>query len=449
MPRAKRRSAESDGNAAPASASTAPSRAKRSKDATQKNNTSGNASIALEAPKKAGANLSKVSEKVKDDTSADAQPLTATASNVNAAEKEKEKDNVSGSATEGKKQTPREKHEAENAAQEKAILAKMASPEGLEYRCMSRPWKDRKAEWRDDEDMDEEPDEEDMEQCIEENKKYSEATPEEVPEWPWVVTKMGNYLVNEYTDQAQRRDQDNFDMYVYNDFTGYGLQEVVENQLVAFHEEYTKKDSDPHRVFVHMEAMAIWLFINELAPWVGLDDGDRLCATVDAIGRALLTALNALERADLLKPDSKVKNLPMVLSMFLSLASDLDGTGAMERDMLGADKDQTWPHAVVAYARAHDIDLKGKGIYGSAETVDKFDDMGMEDFKKKAGPDRWGFKTAFKAFTAHWAAPSGPKKKTLGGEFFDIIKKSSAYRKKHAFDGKDPLDKMDPDRLVH
>ncbi|KAF2496641.1 hypothetical protein BU16DRAFT_525798 [Lophium mytilinum] len=448
MPRAKRQLAESDGNVAAASASTAPNRAKRSKVATEKNNASGNASIALEAPKKAAPKRSKASEKVKDGTSADAQPPTATISNVKAAEMEKEKDNNSGPATKGKKQTLREKHEAENAAQQRAILAKMASPEGLEYRCISRPWEDRKAEWADDEDMDEEPDEKEEERCIKENKKYTEAKPDEVPEWPWVVTKMGNYLVNEYTDQARRRDQDEFGMYVYNDYNGYGLQEVVENQLVAFHEEYTKKDSDPHRVFVHMEAMALWLFTSELAPWVGLDDGDRFCATVDTIGRALLTALNALERADLLKPDSKVKNLPMVLSMFLSIADDLDGVGALENDMLGADNDRTWLHAVVAYAQAHDIDLKGKGIYGTAEAVYKFDGMDMEDFKK-AGPDRWGFKTVFKTFTAHWAAPSGPKKKTLGGESFDIIKKSAAYRKKHAFDRKDPLDMMDPDRLIH
>jgi len=321
----------------------------------------------------------------------------------------------------------------------------MASPEGLEYRCMSRPWEDRKAEWRD---LGEEPDDEDMERYREENKKYSEATPEEVPEWPWVITKMGNYLVNVYTDQAERRDQDNFDMYVYNDFTGYGLQEVVENQLVAFHQEYIKKDSDPHRVFVHMEAMAIWLFTSELSPWMGLDDGDRLCATVDAIGQAFLTALNALERADLLKPDSKVKNIPMVMSMFLSLADDLDGTGAMELDMLGLEIEQTWPQAVVAYAQAHDLNLEGKGIYGSAEIADKFDDMSMEEFKKRRSSDRWGFKRAFKTFSAHWAEQIG-RKNILGGEFFDIIKQSPAYRKQHAYDGKDPLDKMDPDRLVH
>lgn len=150
--------------------------------------------------------------------------------------------------------------------------------------------------------------------------------------------------------------------------------------------------------------MLVWVPITNPSI-AGLNDGDRLCETIDAIGQALLTALNVLERADLLKPDSKVKNLPVVLSMFLYFAGDLDDTGAMERDMSGAAKEQIWPNAVVAYANEHDIDLKGKGVYGIADTVDKFDDMELKAFKKKAGPDRWGWKKAVRCPSSATLSP--------------------------------------------
>lgn len=177
--------------------------------------------------------------------------------------------------------------------------------------------------------------------------------------------------------------------------------------------------------------------------WCGLDDGQRASATVDMISTVLLTSLNALERADLLASDSKVKNIALVLSMFLALARTM--SDAMEIDMHGQSEQQTWPNAIVAYAKGHNIEIKG--VYGIDEIIHDFDDTNIADFKNKPGPDRWRFKNKFKEFTIRWAA-DGSKKNAIGRAAYYITKMSAAERKKYNFDREDPLDKIDPEGLI-
>lgn len=161
----------------------------------------------------------------------------------------------STSNAKGKKNTTR----ADIDEEQRIIDEKLASPESLEYICVSRPWEDRNREWMEDEDFDEEPSKKEIKRCEKENKQVAKKLSADCPDWPWIVTRMGNYLVNTYRDEAERRDQDNFGMYIYNDFSGYGPQEVIENQLVAFNEVFNKKDYDPHRLWILLEAVAFWL----------------------------------------------------------------------------------------------------------------------------------------------------------------------------------------------
>ncbi|KAF2815195.1 uncharacterized protein BDZ99DRAFT_459125 [Mytilinidion resinicola] len=408
-------------------------------------------------PQKKTAELSEAAENENDDAGAAQAPeKISEQSEVTVQEDEADADaDTSVSATTDDELTAREQHEAENAAQAKIVNDKMASPEGLEYRCMPRPWQDLRREWRDaaynnatSESFDGESVEvggaKEMERAQEESKRFLEKTPAEAPSWRWTVTNMANYLVNTYKDDAECRNPDNFGMYIYNDFAGYGLQEVIENQLVMFHEEFNKEDCDPHRLFVYMEAMAIWLFTSDMSHWTGLNDGARVSATMDIIGRCLLTSLNALERADLLEPGSKVKNIPMVLSMFLDFADDGEGTTAMHFDMDGNENPQTWPYFVVAYVNAHGIDIEGKGLYGIDSIADGYDDEEMAIFEEhEPGPDRWGFSAAFEAFATHWEVHAGQSNK------YDIIAMEPEERMEYAFDHQDPLDTMDPDYLIH
>ena len=51
------------------------------------------------------------------------------------------------------------------------------------------------------------------------------------PEHQWIVTKKGFELMQDWMDQADRRCPDLFDMYIFNDFHGYGICEVIENMV--------------------------------------------------------------------------------------------------------------------------------------------------------------------------------------------------------------------------
>lgn len=50
---------------------------------------------------------------------------------------------------------------------------------------------------------------------------------------PWVVTKEGYELAAEWRVQRGKRDQEAFGMYIFNDWTGYGICEVIENMVLV------------------------------------------------------------------------------------------------------------------------------------------------------------------------------------------------------------------------
>ena len=54
---------------------------------------------------------------------------------------------------------------------------------------------------------------------------------DESPGHVWVFTREGYSLSDHWYDEQMKRDQDAFGMYIYNDFSGYGVMEVMENQV--------------------------------------------------------------------------------------------------------------------------------------------------------------------------------------------------------------------------
>lgn len=77
-------------------------------------------------------------------------------------------------------------------------------------------------------------------------------------------------LENKYGIQEQKRDQDKFRMYIYNDFTGYGLQEVIENQLAAWAKEFRRKEPIPYEIWMMMQAFAFWVNATDLGAWYSM-----------------------------------------------------------------------------------------------------------------------------------------------------------------------------------
>ena len=56
-------------------------------------------------------------------------------------------------------------------------------------------------------------------------------SPKDFPDWKWLITRQGYAMVLHLKFEAQKRDQDLFGQYHYNDYSAYGFQEVVENHV--------------------------------------------------------------------------------------------------------------------------------------------------------------------------------------------------------------------------
>jgi hypothetical protein len=56
-------------------------------------------------------------------------------------------------------------------------------------------------------------------------------------------------------------------MFIYNDFTGYGLQEVVQNQLSAFNKELLSDKPNPFALWYMMESLAWWFNSADTTLW--------------------------------------------------------------------------------------------------------------------------------------------------------------------------------------
>lgn len=91
--------------------------------------------------------------------------------------------------------------------------------------------------------------------------KYRNKPAADFPDYPWKRSTKCRKLDNRYSIQVQKRDQDMFGCYFYNDFTGYGMQEVIENMLMEWKKEYSKKDASPWLLWASVEQLGF--FFNE------------------------------------------------------------------------------------------------------------------------------------------------------------------------------------------
>ncbi|KAF2182399.1 hypothetical protein K469DRAFT_690860 [Zopfia rhizophila CBS 207.26] len=339
------------------------------------------------------------------------------------------------------KQVEKKKAAIQNKRRKQAAVAAAPDPEDaarqLEYITFPQP------HWS----LDPETSESKLKAIQKEAKKYDGKPAHDFPGYPFIISKAADKLLDKYNLETAKRDQDLFGMYIYNDFTGYGLQEVIENQLAAINSLMAKKPEPPAvTLWVQLSAFAHWLNTQELGPWMMMDDGERWNDTVAMIGIGILATLNALERANLLKRDSLIKDIGLVLSLLGSfVATCCDHVG--EAPYISNSREVCWPYKIVAYAKAHDIEISG--VHGIEKTfVEEYDDEDEANrWKRKECVDRWGWGTKWKHMLANYGN-NGPYiiqgQRRLGGTFYDITQHSSAERKKHHFEGKDPLDPKNP-----
>ena len=291
--------------------------------------------------------------------------------------------------------------------------------------------------------------------------RYDGKPAEKFPNWPYVISQVTAELVKKYSLESIKRDEDSFDMVVSNDFTGYGLQEVIENQLTAINSLMAKRhvsaDELAVGLWVRLSAFAHWTQSQQLAPWFMMDDGQRWQDTVAMIGIAILATLNALDRAKLLMEHSPVRDLGLVLALLGDFICDCLDQATTIPYLSSNPREICWPYKIVSYAKANGIKIKGvRGI--EERFVQKFDDVDEANYwKRKECVDRWGWGTKVGDILSQITLPndlkwrilcqaygeprhifhSGPP---LGGNYFDITRWPAAERKKYHFENKDPLE---------
>ncbi|KAF8536955.1 hypothetical protein BDD12DRAFT_807343 [Trichophaea hybrida] len=91
------------------------------------------------------------------------------------------------------------------------------------------------------------------------------------------LTTKGYSLLEKMNTQGDACDQDLHGLYINNDFTGYGLVEVLENGIALWEKEWVKKTRKAEALWSCVEAVAVWINDGEIR-WHMIDDGDRLAS---------------------------------------------------------------------------------------------------------------------------------------------------------------------------
>ncbi|KAJ5815648.1 hypothetical protein N7474_007425 [Penicillium riverlandense] len=287
----------------------------------------------------------------------------------------------------------------------------------------------------DDEPESKEEDEDKMKDTCDDGKTcLCEKSAAEYPDHPWIFTFAGQQKFLTSMIQLSLRNPDCFGMYVYNDSYGWGIMEVVENLLVDFEEA----EGNWKEQWAMCEAIALFWLRGDPTPLYMVDDGDHVNQLADLIGAMFLSMLATLGRNGLLKEESEVKNLGMIMGLYIRIGFD----DTLDFDNLSA--------RVFAYATKNNIKLGGlKKLQSRVDDLQAEVDKITLPASEAKNNDPWDWKKLLNSYEGY----SGDipvyaiKPNKMGGDGCDITTWSSAKRKKHSFDNKDPLGKKEMDAI--
>lgn len=214
------------------------------------------------------------------------------------------------------------------------------------------------------------------------------------PGHKWIIMRNSWDLMSERKTTASYCCPDAFDMYIWNDWEGYGLLEIVENFVADFHAAFVMPESKNRlrNMWFPLAALLHWIAIKEsIVDFTCGDDSGAVVDILALIGRAFVTMLNALERAGELKPDSSFKDLALVISLALIFLDEY-----MDEDSIGeVDDEDIWTQEIMLYAKNFDIDLLNSGVSGIKELIELNTESARTSRKwPGAGSDRWSFAKA-------------------------------------------------------
>ncbi|KAI4096378.1 MAG: hypothetical protein LQ339_006966 [Xanthoria mediterranea] len=176
--------------------------------------------------------------------------------------------------------------------------------------------------------------------------RYADANPGH----PLFVTKGGEDLFRAWRVEQVKRDAEAFGVMAYTDYSGYGTAEVVGNMLHAFDQVINTKETDAWIIWAHIEGMARFLSQDNWK-FYHIDDAEGNGKRVMLIGTALLTALDHLTAAGLLRHDSAIRNIGFVIGLFLEFVVTYEETCEGNED--------GWRFVVVLRLDAFGIKISG------------------------------------------------------------------------------------------
>ncbi|KAF1917120.1 hypothetical protein BDU57DRAFT_548681 [Ampelomyces quisqualis] len=320
-------------------------------------------------------------------------------------------------------------HKNDESKDDKPNTRDIKSIPDYEYVCMHRPHftyevENRKAEEPLDEDEVDDKYSEDFQKNLKSGIILQPA--KDHPEWKWTILWAGFKNFSDYRRRSKYCDPDNFSMHIFNDFHGWGLQELMENQILEFDAALKKTGNDAlKQMWAPISALALWLNEVDQGPFIGNEDGEKVGALCDLMGTALLRALAALDHADEIKADTSFIDIPLVISSFLEWSNDLPAYGI-------EDENVAWrPHAAAYFTKGKFT--TDKAVPGTTELVQDAEPTAQNELPKKTVKDPWKWSKRLKDYKSHHGSPG------IGGSKYDITKMSRKERAAHAFDGKDPL----------
>ncbi|KAK4150906.1 hypothetical protein C8A00DRAFT_36482 [Chaetomidium leptoderma] len=279
----------------------------------------------------------------------------------------------------------------------------------------------------------------------------------EHPDHVWKLSFAGKRKFETQRLHAQLRCPDYFDMYTFNRHGAYGMLELLQNLILDFDEAAANYKEQ----WAVCEGLAFFLHTED-AWQVNRVDGNTVGETYLLLGRLFMSMLARLERERLLARDSAIKNLGLIMALFMDFArkarrmSQLSSSS--RQSLLPAKSKKKWaPHAfddhIFAYARKYDIDLVGPykidEILANADgdvdlpapehNTGKADPFNFTRNLKRYKEEQGGI-TGWMVFTVNPLTP-------IGGDCLDITSWTSDARKAKHFDEKDPLTKEQIDAL--
>lgn len=319
-----------------------------------------------------------------------------------------------------------------------------------EFVCQCDPFRRRKDNddpWfdEDSEDDDSEDDDIDAPVCDSGETCPCTRTAASVPSHPYTFSRAGVARFHNAGDMANLRNPDTLNMHTYNDHAAYGVMEVVHNMLLDFDEAWAAGDA--HKAWAVVEGMALFMLLGSGGDMCLADDSDSVAETVGQICRMVLAALSMLydkgNDKGKFTDGAIVHNLGWMLSLYLRIAEEMRGSSVLDRAATSIPKTFKF--------RAGNIDLYlqafakhlGVKVHGAADAPEDGDER--VKMPKLGGKDPWGWDKSFFTFKKDYSTPDfglgGDKFPTIGGDKLDISAWSSAERKKHSFNKKDPFPK--------